>query len=91
MTVEFRDPPARAGAPVGVTTFHRLRAVQDRPGRWAVIARLGTPGSAASYVSRIRRHSAWRPAGGFEFTVRSLPDGGAEVYAMSVNRNRTGA
>lgn len=86
MEIEFRDPPARAGAPARVTTYQRLRRLTERPGEWAVIHNLGSSASAASFVRRVKRDPSCRPPGTFEFTVRSLEDGRAEVYAIAIEK-----
>src|SRR5688500_10860927 len=84
MRIELRYPEPRTGAPVTRVTARQLQELRSKlPGRWACIRRCGSVGSAASFVSRLRRNPQL-PDGPWEFTVRSCADGSAEVFAAFI-------
>lgn len=85
--IDLRDPSPRSGAPQARSLHRVLSDLKvNHPDQWAVIRVFSDPGSAASFVSRIRHRPGTCPHGVFEFTTRALPDGSSEVFAMYVSR-----
>ncbi|MER6543134.1 hypothetical protein [Streptomyces sp. NPDC001250] len=72
---------------------HTAQALRDRPGEWAHIETLANLNRATNLGYRIRTgmHAAFRPAGAFDATARSVGDGTAELYACYIGATETPA
>lgn len=66
--------------------YDTAQALRERPGEWAHIETLANLNRATNLGYRIRTgmHSAFRPAGAFDATARSVGDGTAELYACYI-------
>lgn len=80
--VHFEAPAPQMGAPAMAVAVAAAAEVRERPGTWGRIATYRSPASASSFVSRLRHRLAESAGGRFHFTVRSRPDGHADVYLI---------
>jgi WhiB family redox-sensing transcriptional regulator len=71
---------ARKRAPAG-NLQAALTELSRRPGRWVVVGRYQSPGSASSTASLLRHGRRPIPAGCWEFEARRDDHGGSEVWA----------
>jgi hypothetical protein len=82
--LKFEPPPAKVRKTWGrhYLIAHKLRA---KPGEWAVVGAYGGAESAGATARHIQhgRLEAYRPAGSFEATARTV-DGEDRVYARFV-------
>jgi hypothetical protein len=72
--IVWEDPPvAREGAPWGTPAFTAAQ-LRENPGRWARVA-IKTTGNAARTAAvyiNTGHVAAWRPAGAYEATARTV-------------------
>lgn len=84
-------PPLRtrrpSRAPAG-TLLTKLTEVALSPGRWARVARYPSPETAFSMASLLRTGRHRTPPGRWQFEARTDEQGGSELYAQLVARER---
>ena len=87
--LRFEDPPQKPAKKVGGSKGKYqalLLRLKRHPHRWAVLAKLKNPLSAAGAASRLRKGHINAPAGKFEYTSR-----GTKVYGRYLGENEAPA